>query len=102
LKIFRASSASAADFTVIILGASLFLPISFLKPSMKTMSCFSHFFRISLSEKFSWFVFSMVAILLRATLIIFVAPDRANLQVSFPSVSIVKFFSGMCFIAAIL
>jgi hypothetical protein len=68
---------------------------------MKTMSLPLHFFNNVSSDKLPEGFFSIVAVSLVATVIIVFAPAWANFHVSFCCVSIVKFGSAMCFMAAV-
>ena len=102
LKVFSAFVVSFMDFVVTIFGTFFFVAVSFFRPSMKTTWLPLHFFNSASSDKFFGVVFSIVAVSLVAAMMIVFAPAWANFHVSFSGVSMVKFGSEMCFMAAIL
>jgi len=102
LKVSSAFVASFMDFVATIFGTFFFVATSFFRPSMKTTWLPLHFFNNVVSDKFFRGIFSIVAVSLVATLMIVFAPACANFHVSFSGVSIVKFGSEMCFMAATL
>ena len=102
LNCANASRASCLFFTATIFGMSCDFT-SFLKPS-KTITSASSLKGLIMSSILKCDVspFLMVAISLAATVVVMTAPAFVCRHVSFPSVSIVKFFWETCFTVATL